>query len=382
MSHIELSEDRIARITIDNVGSDLRVRGWDRPAVSTDEESAYLEEREDGTIQISASSDLALRAPRDAELTIERIGSDAKLTEIEGLISIARVGSDLILRKTGPLEVDAVGGDLRIKRANGDVTIGKVGGDLTLREVEGNTRIDTVGGDLYVRDVLGGCVVDRVGGDLVLSTNLLEGAEYRFSVGGDIVCRIPPEADARIRIMSCADLSVDVPDVELIEGDTHDEIILGNGAALVELSAGGDIRLVGQADDVMMAINFQLEEDLAARLSGIEEKLSEQLAGLDDLIASKAERLREKAEKQAERAMRSAERAARRAEQKIDKGKRKRSFTLSFGGGSASRSTRHSRPQPPREPVSDEERLMILRMVEARQISVEEAERLLSALEG
>jgi hypothetical protein len=106
------------------------------------------------------------------------------------------------------------------------------------------------------------------------------------------------------------------------------------------------------------------------------------LAGLDDLIASKAERLREKAEKQAERAMRSAERAARRAEQKIDKGKRKRSFTLSFGGGSASRSTRHSRPQPPREPVSDEERLMILRMVEARQISVEEAERLLSALEG
>jgi hypothetical protein len=44
-------------------------------------------------------------------------------------------------------------------------------------------------------------------------------------------------------------------------------------------------------------------------------------------------------------------------------------------------------PQPPnppeaREPVSDEERLMILRMLEQKKISLEEAENLLAALEG
>jgi hypothetical protein len=133
----------------------------------------------------------------------------------------------------------------------------------------------------------------------------------------------------------------------------------------------------------MMAINFQLEGELAERLAGLEERLTEQLSGLDELILRKTEKVRERAEKQAERAMRQAERVARKA----DRGKRK-GFTFSFGSdpfetGFSRRPARAARPpEPPVEPVSDEERLMILRMVENRQISVDEAEKLLAALEG
>jgi hypothetical protein len=39
-------------------------------------------------------------------------------------------------------------------------------------------------------------------------------------------------------------------------------------------------------------------------------------------------------------------------------------------------------PEPPREPVSDEERLAILRMLEQKKITVEQAEQLLAALTG
>jgi len=39
-------------------------------------------------------------------------------------------------------------------------------------------------------------------------------------------------------------------------------------------------------------------------------------------------------------------------------------------------------PMPEKEPVSEEERLMILRMLEQKKITLEEAEQLLSALEG
>ena len=39
-------------------------------------------------------------------------------------------------------------------------------------------------------------------------------------------------------------------------------------------------------------------------------------------------------------------------------------------------------PQPPKEVVTDEERLLILRMLEQKKISLSEAEELLSALEG
>jgi hypothetical protein len=39
-------------------------------------------------------------------------------------------------------------------------------------------------------------------------------------------------------------------------------------------------------------------------------------------------------------------------------------------------------PKPPVDPVTEEERLMILRMLEQKKITLEEADELLSALEG
>ena len=39
-------------------------------------------------------------------------------------------------------------------------------------------------------------------------------------------------------------------------------------------------------------------------------------------------------------------------------------------------------PPPPSDPVTDEERMSILRMVEQKKISIAEAEKLLAALEG
>ncbi|MBN2472303.1 MAG: hypothetical protein JXN59_16380, partial [Anaerolineae bacterium] len=220
----------------------------------------------------------------------------------------------------------------------------------------------------------------HAGSDLVLNTDFLPGAVYRFNVGGDIVCRVAPHADARFRILDCDDLVIDIPGAEQHEADTYDEIVLGEGAALVELTAGGEIRLVGQDEDYLMAINLQLEEDLQARLSGLEEKLAEQLSGLDDLIETKADRLRQRAEQKADRVL---QKAMRDAERRAERDKRKRSFTFSFGGGSsAPRPPRPPAPPEPREPVTDDERLLILRMLEQKQISVEEAEKLLSALEG
>jgi hypothetical protein len=380
MRQIELHEDVAPSVIVEHVGGDLRVRGWARQAVTAHDDETALNQDEQGTVVAGSGGDMDLSAPYETDITVSSIGGDARLTSVSGVISAQAVGGDLALRKTGPITVGSVGGDLRIKRTLGDVRIQSVGSDATIREVEGHTAIVNVGSDLYVRDVQGGCEVDNVGSDLVLSTDFVPGAVYRFNVGGDIVCRIPPEADVRVRVLDCEDLSIDAADAELVEGEDADEVVFGNGAALVELQAGGDIRLVTQGEDYIMAINVQLEEELTERLSGLEERLSEQLAGLDDLLAEKADRIREKAEKQAERALRQAEKVARKAERNV--GKRKRGFTLSFGGPGAPRSARPARPPEPREPVSDEERLTILRMVEAKQITVEEAEKLLAALEG
>ncbi len=376
------------RLQIANIGGDLRLRGWDEDRVAADGVAAAFEPDEEGVIAIQVPGDLSLRVPPGVEIVCHNVGGDARLSGLSGPARIDNVGGDLVARGIGSLQARHIGGDLRAKAVFGDIAIGQIGGDATLREIEGEVKIEAIGADLYVRELKGVCAVGRVGSDLVLSTEFMAGGVYRFTVGSDIVCRVPPQASVRFRIADCGDLVIDAPDAELSEGREYDEVVFGDGAALVELSAGSDIRLVEKDEDYMMAINFQLEGELASRLDGIEEKLAEQLSGLDELLSEKAAHLRMKADRAAERAMQEAERAMRKAEKKVS-GKHKRGFSFSFGGDWPPPRGPHGpgkphvpRPPEPHSGVTDEERLMILRMVEARQISVEEAEKLLAALEG
>lgn len=369
-------------LTVAQVGSSLQVRGWDKDDVVANGGSIPVEMGSDGACHVQSNTDLKLRVPYPAVLEAHHIGSDARITNMAGTVTLDNVGSDLVLRDVGAVTARNIGSDLRIKSVTGDVRITHVGSDATIREVDGAVVLGMVGSDLYLKDIGGSCHVDRVGADLVLSTDFNAGDDYTFTVGGDIVARIPPDADVCFRIMRCSDLVVDALEAEIIEGDDFDEVIFGDGTAQVDLNAGGEIRLVAQAEDYMMALNVQLEEELASRLNSIEARLADQLVGLDDVLLNKAEQLREKAERQSERAIRQTEKALRKAERKTRQTKRQFSFTLGLNDQARPKSKRRASTPEPREPVTDVERLMILRMVEGGQISVEEAEKLLSALEG
>lgn len=406
MTDYQLPEDAKPRIHIMGVGGDLHLRGWDKNILQTQSSKVHVEETDDGLWQIHANGNAELYAPLDAEVTIDSVHGDARIIEIDGAVQLGSINGDLVIRDCGMVAVANVHGDMRLSRCGGNAQIGTVNGDATIREVEGETRITAINGDLYVRDVNGPCILDSAGGDLVLSTAFPPGSESAFVVGGDIVCRVNTDADAVFIIEGCSDLNIDAVGARYTKANEAsneaESVIFGEGGAIIALNAGGDIRLVAQDEDYMMALSIQLEEELVAKLDSIEERLSEQLAGLDDLLHDKAERLRVKAERSAEKAMRRTERAMRRTDKKgpkfsftigddmpydplrDDEGdrskKRKRTFAFTLGNKTLYRTP--AQEAPPSDPVTDEERMMILRMVEAKQISVEEAEKLLAALEG
>jgi hypothetical protein len=92
------------------------------------------------------------------------------------------------------------------------------------------------------------------------------------------------------------------------------------------------------------------------------------------------------------RATRRAEEAARRAEHRIQSAMNRMENTHwgmggRVGGDFMKGMNLHmgnpfTPPQPPRDLVTDDERLMVLKMVQDKKISVEEAEKLLRAMEG
>jgi hypothetical protein len=240
--------------------------------------------------------------------------------------------------------------------------------------------------------------------------------QSNVTANGDIVCRVPPEANATLRLNSMgASIAVNVPGMTQTVEQRNYELKLGNGEVPINLTAQGDIAVVAQpfdADaregrqkfkvrdrekegDFDFDFDFDLDFDMntgafasdwAAFGQRFGKDFGERLAQRAREAAERAaSKVQAKAERKAERAARRAEERARQAERHAEAHARRaeQRWGADFGPRRAWRVERPpAPPEPPREPVSDEERLAILRMLEEKKITVEQAEQLLAALSG
>ncbi len=387
-----VSPERTLSIHVEGIGGDLRVRAGDYFGVSGKGHAGYeLTEEEDFDMLRfeGVSSDLKLEIPPQASFHADGIGGDAKITEITGEIIIKGIGGDFVLRESGAARIGNVGGDILFKRMEGHVEIGNVGGDASLREIEGDIQVINVGGDAILRDVHGSARMKNVAGDLVLDTDFMPGTEHFYVVGGDAVIRIEEGTLARFRLPAGSKYRVDVEGAEIAENEEGDIVVtFGAGeTAEIVLEAGGDIRFISPSEGFEFNFDFDFDFDFDDKMADFERTLAEQLAGISDKIAINAERITqklsaraaEKAEMAAERAAAKAERAAAKAAERVP---RVRFSPKDWSFAAPEPPEAPAAPAPPREPVSDEERMIILRMLEGGKISVEEAERLLKALES
>jgi len=406
-------------IIIEMVDGNLRLSGWERNEFQAESEGGddLRAEHKDNRVVVKCYAHCTMRVPRRSSLTIKRVNGDARLKSLDQAAVIENVGGDLVLRQTAALTINNVGGDLSAKIVEGAFTVKFVGGDLSVRGVAGDFSSDKVGGDLNLREANASAVARGVGADTRLDLNFWPGKEYSFQSGADIICRLPLEASARFEIQSGGDINVSAPNAK-VDGNAHRKsVTLGDGAAPVAMRAGGDVSITtlsgerdstgedlgGMTDELSAHIETQLSEHMAS----LEKDLTERLGKLDSIlggkfvnaeeIAAKARRAAEKiakaetrrAEKIArveirrgEKAQRRAESAERRAERRAERGKFGWSIDLGRAFAAPRPPTPPKPPGPSSDPVSDEERMVILRMVEQGKISVEEAEKLLTALEG
>ena len=292
-----------------------------------------------------------------------------------------------------------------------------VHGDADVREVNGDLTLGEVGGNLDIQNVAGGL---RAGanGNARLRLNTLSGSAYQVQADGNIYCYLPEDASLHIQMFSDGS----VIKVRLPEGvTTHQqpayELSLGQGATPMTLRSGGAIYLFverpgwsesgpvagdvgGLPKDFGQQVARQVEEQIQQQMADMTRRINEQMERLSDRL-NRAGFSPEETERIVNQAINTGERESARAQEKMRRAQEKLERKLeahrrrSEGRAQAATDRRSRRqtwgfewpsppapPAPPRPPVSEDERLMILRMLEQKKISLEEADRLLSALEG
>jgi DUF4097 and DUF4098 domain-containing protein YvlB len=385
------------------IGGDLRVRGWAKSELKATGDELSVSSPDNGqTVNITCDSDCDLLIPVGSSIQIETIEGDAKITEVNGAVQIETIGGDLSVREVGQLIAETVGGDLHVRQVTGDARLNTIGGDGTLFKVKGNLHIDQVGGDAYIRDVDQDCIVETIGGDLILQIPFHTGKTYRVNAAGDLLCQVLPGTNAHLDITAYGEMSFGVESARAKvtrPDEQHAKVMIGTEGAQVQLTAHGDFQLLEEDSEVDFEEGFEINLDVDI------DRIMEQTARAAERARRQAERIRDQIEREAERTAaeirRQAERAAseaqREAERATAKSKRGVKFSWSWDDGKMKRNMGFPPPVPPvppvppmpptmatnpSQPVTNEERLLILRMVESKQITVEQAEKLLAALEG
>ena len=365
------------KIKIDVVEGDLRLVGWENEDIIikvSDEEIISSTQDEPNSLSLSCSQDLSLNVPKNASVTILKVNGDMSVRGLDGSLAVDFVNGDAAIRDIGQVSIGTVESDFSLRAAKGDVHIRHVGGDASLRDVDGSIKLDSVSDDLAIRGVGGNLTVD-VDDDIVVHLAPKAGQEYSVVAGDDIMLVLPEDANATLT-MSANYIRMNFPGAEL-DDSTSQIVTLGEGAAKINLNAGNHVLVSTTEGAANSADEFGNFAGIMFDFGNWGREFGNQWgswgAEFGERISHQATEAAERAARKAEAAARRMERHARQQERHARKGAK---FTWTFD---SSKMPRVSRPS---EPVSDEERMTILKMLAEKKITAEQAEELLAALEG
>jgi hypothetical protein len=347
-------------------------------------------EREGERFTVTTRTRCKIGCPQGTSVTLQAAHGNLRMRRVDGPIAAEQVNGDTVLKDVGPTTITTARGDVRARVVHGDLRLDQVGGDLSARGVEGLLATDSVGGDLVASHLEGGLQA-TVGGDTSLTTDFTPGCDYRITTGGDAVVKFPAQASARIQVNAGGEVRHKVDWAE-IQSDVHNlSGSVGAAGANVEINASGDVLLRDKSDpeEFVFALDDDLEVELESMAEEIERNIEAQMARMNAQLQAQLSRIdheavRLKVEQAAEKTRRKAERAAEGARLRAERAQRR------WERMSARRPARPVPPVPPVpplhrrgvDPVTEEERMAVLRMVQEGKITANEAAQLLEAMEG
>jgi len=407
-------------IGIETVMGNLQVKGWERPEVSIRANPADLTtEEQDDSLEINCRGNCTMYLPQGSTVHTSQVHGETRFKLLDDQLSIGEALGPVTLRHVAETTIQKCQGDLFAKYISGDLRADLVVGNAYIREVQGACVINDTAGNLDIRSVEGDIQVAAQGNARV-RLSYLGGKTYQIKAQGNAHVRIPSGANLTLHLeCGSGNLTLKLPDQPRQLQTNELDLVLGTGEAEMAISTRGNLYLAqedydederdlgyefgeefsGISDQFSEQIAQQIETQIDSQMEALSREINEQMEKLssnmgksglsEDEIEQIMARTRAESERAAERAQERMRRTQEKMEQKLEAARR-RAEQKAQAAERRSQSRKRpwnfewTKPQPTPEKshVSDEERLMILRMLEQKKISLEEAEQLLSALES
>lgn len=304
----DASLSHIALVEIETVGADLSLDDVETVVVGNVGGDLHVHEIADAFSCGNIGGDCTIQSSTSCEIAISNVG---------GNINVSRAVS---------IHIGSVGGDSQLRDIEGIVEVGNVGGDASFQGVGGNLQVGHIGGDGELTGLKAAIEVGNIGGDLALQSAFPAGNHIRLNVGGDARVELPENANLSIHAAVGGDVT---GQSVAFEGGNLVSVVYGDGAAVLELSVGGDLELRGKGNPRSSSTSNswgdfgQEMADLGREMGKLGQDLSREIAaafqGAGWSQGSEwSKELNHKMDEQAQRAQHQAEESARKAQRQAE----------------------------------------------------------------
>lgn len=357
------------------VRKNLYMRTWER----ADVEIRFVENKKleidqtESTITISGNTHCMISAPASTDILVEQVGGNCKIFGNFANMTIERVDGNLQIESIENGLIERVGGNFYLGVVTKGLSVERVGGNLNLASAIVPVQIEKVGGNLFVSGSLRSLECS-VGGNINLFIEQVAGTKLTLRAGENIHIGYKGNLDVNISAKGGGTYNLQMGDsvTKGLLGSINKSF--GDGSASWSLSAGANINILPvekapfssvsfeSMDDAHweeIAMKIQTQNDLNFDFSGFNENFSEKIRIKTNEIETRVQKAMEK------------------IKQSGFSDINENGFNVEELGKNAVQSEAARASQP----VSNEERLLILQMLQDKKITAEEADRLLNALE-
>lgn len=387
----------------------VQINGTERTEVVCEIDAPQLATlvEEDGHVHVTVNAGCRLQVPRNASISVERSMGSVKVETISGKISVEKVMGNLVLIDVAEASVGKVGGNFSVHTASGAIMVEKVAGSLTiddvfsfsgekvggnciLRNVQQDCRIEKAGGQCLAQGLKGQVELGKFGGslkarELALGFDVKVGGDIELvgcsierdlglSAGGNVAIAFPDgQENLALKMRSAGQrIKIRAFGEEIDAKSGLYDYVIGEGDKTVTINAGGTISIADAP---------KAGEDLIGDLS---DRFTFEESAFSEMIQERID----SATRRAEAKVRAAEIRLGQIQDRVEK-RRGINIDVDFNDqGIGVTPTKPGTPIPPisrpagKKGATDEERLMILKMLQDGKISVDEAETLFKAMEG
>lgn len=405
-----------------------RISGGDESRVRAEGPGdSLLVEEQDDVVLVTCAGDCVVYVPRNARLEIE-VQGDLLVEGVAGGVGVVSCKGNATITDVGDVHIHELKGDLRLSQAaaldaqevRGNAHIGNVTGP-TLVNAKGDIHAHAVGGPLSLNAKGNVHLSDATGEEIQINTKgdcHIHGCRGKVSVNaagnihlhettsrrvravakGDVVIHFAEEIGGQAKIVTSGNLHLRGSETEIHKGRGVYSFRFGQGETVLAVVSKGNTIVESIDLDIsnLRAVNEEMAEDLAGLGSEIGSEIGAGMGALGAEMGREFGNLgRDIARQVQDRVQRKLRIKMQELSKRAAKGEWGDSKSWSINLGDLFPPP--SPPEPPRppgwdapfepvdemtgsEPVSDEEREMVLRLLEEGKISADEAATLLEAL--